>query len=283
MTNQWIRSIRKTKHMKVINKNIRRVQILVCLISDWWRPLCVSAASTARWSTASSTVRRAASASPSPTTCTAAWRTWCSTTTRPPWCNTTTRSTCASLTPSTHRCPPDADEPHPGHAPPHHHTLTRTRNRPPSLGKEGGGGLVEIQTNHQTSWNTCCNTHVSHLGVLYFYKNIFRRAFFLKTAWFAQGSFKCLWMWKKKYVTERRKRVSGRPRCYLNSSSDQKLKPHEWRRKHNPPPKPLFVSCYFDSPPQTFYRLFLVNLFVYFEEVKSTVCPHRAESRNNVA
>lgn len=53
---------------------------------------------------------------------------------------------------------------------------------PPSAGREdeAGGGLGEMQSNPNTrpdkdknKLNTSCNTHVSHLGVIYFYKNYF--------------------------------------------------------------------------------------------------------------
>ncbi len=107
--------------MQIRVETVKSILTLLCVCVC----VCVSAAWKVRWSTASSTAHHAVSASRSPTTCTAAWRTWCSTTTRPPWCSTTTRSTCALHTPSTHRCPLDADEPHPpSHTPSHRQQTT---------------------------------------------------------------------------------------------------------------------------------------------------------------
>lgn len=47
-----------------------------------------------------------------------------------------------------------------------------------SLHSQEGGTVSEQITNKQKTFrqkkkeiNTCCNTHVSHLGVIYFYKN----------------------------------------------------------------------------------------------------------------
>ena len=71
---------------------------------------CVVAAPMGRWSTASSTAPLGATASRSPTTCTAPWRSWCSTTSGRPSCSTTTLSTSGSPTLSTHRCPRSADK-----------------------------------------------------------------------------------------------------------------------------------------------------------------------------
>ncbi len=67
--------------------------------------LFLSVVWTARWSTASSTAHPVAMVSPSPTICTALWKTWSCTTTRPHWSSTTTRSTCGWRTQCMHRCP----------------------------------------------------------------------------------------------------------------------------------------------------------------------------------
>lgn len=155
--------------------------LCVCVCVLVWR---------GRWSTASSTAHREASALLSPTTCTAAWRTWCSTITTLPWCSTTTRSTSASLTPSTHRCPRDTDEPPPIHTHPHTSLLTlqqrRVTHAPPALG--GGrkewrwGGSVEVQIISSTAVKkkkrkkhfAATHTSATFGGISIFYLNILR-------------------------------------------------------------------------------------------------------------
>ncbi len=145
---------------------------------------------TARWSTASSTAHPAATVSPSPTTCTALWKTWSCTTTRPHWSSTTTCSTCGWRTQCMHRCPQALGD----------------EDSPPKIKKNSTlmGGRNSFWTKKKniptTTKNTCCNT--SATLELYIFTRTIWRAFFLKTAWFAQGSFKCLWMWKKQKEAE---------------------------------------------------------------------------------
>lgn len=140
----------------------------LCEVRFWFRITLImrslmflSVVWTARWSTASSTAHPAAMVSQSPTTCTALWKTWSCTTTRPHWSSTTTHSTCGWRTQCMHRCPQapgDEDSP--------------PKNKLSRL----MGGCSEQQQQQQKNMltkkrNTCCNTHVSHLGVIYFYKN----------------------------------------------------------------------------------------------------------------
>ncbi len=119
--------------------------------------LFLSVVWTARWSTASSTAHPAATVSPSPTICTALWKTWSCTTTRPHWSSTTTRSTCGWRTQCMHRCPQALGD----------------EDSPPKIKKtphSWEGGTVSEQKKYQQLQKTL-TWHVSHLGVIYFYKN----------------------------------------------------------------------------------------------------------------